>query len=106
MVTYKRLPPSIIPNMDEIGNKSLPELQNLKFKKAVWIGDIYLNFELTDGQNCFAGEKYPGVQEETYYFDPSKKITSIEMVIYRNEVSIKQIIRSQLQMWHRNTSHS
>ncbi len=51
----------------------------------VWIDEIYLNFELTDGQNCFAGKKYPGAQEKTYYFDPSKKITTIEVVIVRDE---------------------
>ena len=49
-----------------------------------------LEFTFNDGQKCKAGTEY-GSDEESHFFDPTKKITKIETFIDTDERSILQI---------------
>jgi hypothetical protein len=68
-----------IPNTQEIFNKSLRELSQLKITEVRWNKSIKtLGFKLNDGSNCKARENKCG---NSHIFDPEKKITEIACII-------------------------
>ena len=78
----------IIPN--EIANKTVEELRNLTIKKIWWGNCISLGFTFSDlqVQLCKVGT-YDF--ENSYTFDPSKKITKVEVIIRNDEHMIIRI---------------
>ena len=74
--------------MPNIGNKSVPELRNLAINKVKQNCEYTLRFNLNDGQSCKAGP-YDCTKRHT--FDPSKKITKVEVIIRNDEFMILRI---------------
>ena len=91
-----------IPNMLEIGNKSVHELRSLIITEMKWsslFGLWSLGFTLNNGQSCRAGRNPdpdrlgldPYKFAHSHTFDPTKKITKIECGIGQSEYSIDRI---------------
>jgi hypothetical protein len=56
---------------------------------VLWNGSNSLGFSLSDGQSCKAGT-YKDF-DESHIFDPSRKITKVEVIIDKSEYGILQI---------------
>ena len=69
--------------MKILANKSFKELSSMKIKQLHWTKDLSaLGFTLDNGQSVKAGKNlFPG----KYTFDPTKKITKIEVIIGKYE---------------------
>ena len=77
-----------IPVMRIIAANSLEELQSLKITQVQWCDTLSLGFTLSNGQSCTVGESDC---EKNYTFDPAKKITKVECIIFKTEDFISQI---------------
>ena len=79
--------------MENLFNKSIKEMRKMTFKKIDWLGMNYLKFTLNDGQFCKAGNEKDFDRKfmVSHTFDPSKKITKIEVIIDRDEYIMCQI---------------
>ena len=54
-----------------------------------WSGCTNIGFTISDGELCEAGTIYD--KNDSYTFDPAKKITRVECIINRTETMIMQI---------------
>jgi len=73
--------------MTDIAEKNLEELNNLAITQVKSLGVSTLELTLNDGQSCRAGTLFI----ESHKFDPKKKITRVECIIYKNEDDICRI---------------
>ena len=78
----------IFPNMQKLAKKSVTELRGIKLKNVWWIGFRMIGFTLNDGQSSKEGNTPKCFGKD---FDPKKKITSVECLIDKEEVSFNQI---------------
>ena len=69
----------MFPDMQKIATKSLEELLSLTIAEVSWNPLVTLGVRLTDGQLCSIG------------YDPSKKITKVQHIIHKREITILQI---------------
>ena len=74
--------------MISLAKKSLQELRDLTITQVQWQSNATLGFTLNDGQTCKAGS-YDF--DKSYTVDPDKNITSIQVIIKKNESGIVQI---------------
>jgi hypothetical protein len=84
--------------MENLFNKSIKEMRKMTFKKIVWLGMNYLEFTLNDGQFCKAGKEKDFDRKFmiSHTFNPSKKITKIEVIIDRDEYIMCQIHKEEI----------
>jgi len=75
----------MFPDMQKIATKSLEELLSLTIAEVSWNPLVTLGFRLTDGQFCSIG--YDPV-DNMHKFDPSKKITKVQHIIHKREITI------------------
>ena len=76
------------PDEQKLAGKSFKELCNLAFQKVQWCGNATLGFVLNDGQSCKAGKED---FNESHTFNPTKKITKVEVIIRKYEDIIIRI---------------
>ncbi len=76
-----------IPDLTKI--RSIEDLRKLKITKVQWYSRWTIGFTLNDQQFVKAGTQFD--LDESFIFDPSKKITRIETIIEEDEFSILQI---------------
>ena len=73
---------STIPDIKILANKNGKQLRQLTIAQVDWYYIDSLSFTLNDGQSVKAGKNlFPG----KYTFDPTKKITKIEVIIGKYE---------------------
>jgi hypothetical protein len=77
-----------IPNLTTIRDKTLEEIGNLAISQVKSYFCDTLSFTLTDGQTCKSGTK---VFTNNHTFDPTLKITKVEVIIHKYEVLIMSI---------------
>ena len=91
-----------IPNMLQIAAMSARQLGTLTITQVKWRQNSLklISFTLSDGQTCTAGTFYVNNYGETipddkldqsHTFDPAKKITKIETIIFKAESLLMQI---------------
>ncbi len=75
-----------VPEVQELANltvKELINLTNLTIKRVEWNDMATLSFTLSNGEHCSAGSRRKVNKSRT--FDPKKKITKVEVIIFCNE---------------------
>ena len=78
--------------MLEIGEKSVQELRKLRITKVEWHSIRTLQFTLSDGQSCKTDtSEFTSEMTDSHIFDPTKKITRVEVNIHKSEFQILQI---------------
>ena len=75
------------PDLTKLANKNLKELNSLALEEIQWNDMFALRLNLNDGQSCKVGSNE---LEESHIFEPTKKITSIETILHKNEYQILQ----------------
>ena len=70
------------PEMTRLEENSWQELRNLTITQVQWDGVETIGFTINDSQDCKVG---PDDFEATHTFDPSKKITRVEVIIHEIE---------------------
>ena len=79
----------IAPNIRTLTEKRFKELRNLTITQVQWTDSLStLGFTLSDNKTCNAG-RFSFHHNHT--FDPTKKITSIQIIINMDEIWINQI---------------
>ncbi len=63
-------------------------MNNLSINQVEWYKDYTLSFTLSNGEYCTAGSEEV---DKSHKFDPKKKISKVEVIIYSNEDSILRI---------------
>ena len=78
-----------VQNSADISNQSLQELRNLAITQVSWNDIFNIEFTLSNGQFCNAGTDFR--YDQNHFFDFREKITRIEVIIMKNELSICQM---------------
>ena len=74
-----------VPEVQDFANltvKELINLTNLTIKKVEWTHMDTLSFTLSYGEHCSAGSNKV---DKNHTFDPNKKITKVECIVWKNE---------------------
>ena len=78
----------IFPDMSTLAKQNRQELKNLIITQVHWDKNCSLGLTLNDDKSCKAGTV---VCNNSHTFDPTKKITRVEVIIEKFERSIVQI---------------
>ena len=73
-----------LPDILKLESKNSQELINMSITQVEWNDNHSIGFTLNDGQSCKA-KAGPNSFPYRYTFDPSKKITKVEVIINKSE---------------------
>ncbi len=78
-----------VPNLTLIEEKTLEELKSLSITKIHWNKTATLGFTLSNGETYRAGTRFSF--SSSHNLDPTKKITKIDVIIWKSEDFICRI---------------